>query len=539
MKVSFTPTLEHCQSLTDDIIQLKQSYQKQRVTTTQLQSIGKKLWNLIGLDTLPTHLEIISDQPHIHNIPWEILYHPTHGFVALTPDFHLSRSFHNFMPKNVEITKRYNLPLKILLFTAQIPLSAQHPHLLLELEQFTLRKALSPLIAAGKVQLYAPDDGRFATLCQLLQHSWDIVILSGHGSSQQDQAGIWFETDDQAEFITQSQLQQAFANRKTFSVILTACQSVKIAMDLHQLGIPHLIGMWETVLDRAACRFIDVFCTSIVVHNNIVTALQLGRLAMIELLGKHEIWQLSTPPEVGQWSLPILFSNHDSQLIVSQQFSPEFRSQQDNKFLNLFIGRRTLLRGLSEKLQQGEIKFLWLWGKTGVGKTAVAQQLALNLIENGYTVIQHSAQPNSLISTLKKNFGLERESQLDTLHYLTDKHYLLWIDGDIGEAAESLKILAQWDSPKLRIIVTARRRNSKLAHFQELQLQPIDYTDFCRYICVQGLPYHSFQLRLLYQATQGNFHAIRLLENFEFPNDTAHFWQNIEILKRYLRSITD
>lgn len=540
MKISLTPTWEKYQNLVDDIAQLKQSYQKQQVTTALLQSIGEKLWNLTGLETLPEHLEIISEQLNIHEIPWEVLYHPTRGFVALTQDFHLSRSFNNFSQKESQSSIYYTSQLKILLFTAQVQLSPQHPPLLLELEQFTLRRALAPLIAAGKVQLYAPDDGRFETLCQLLQQSWDIVILSGHGFSQQNQAGIWFETENYPQLITQTQLQQAFANRNIFTVILTACQSLKIAIDLHQLGIPHVIGIWETLLDRAASCFIETFCRTFVVKNNIVTALQQGRIAMTQLLTQHEVWQLKIPPDIGQWSLPILFSNKNIQLIVSSKFYPYHKPLQSSKPPKLFIGRRPLLRTLSQNLQQGTTKFLWLWGKSGVGKTALAQHLAFNLIDHGYTIIQYSnPSPQSLLQQLKQYFDIERESQLDTLHYLTKHPYLLLIDGDVKNAAECLEILAQWDSPKLRIIVTTRQLDLKLAHFQELQLQPIDYTDFCRYICAQGLPYSSFQLRLLYQATQGNFHAIQILENFAFPSDTTQFWQNIAILQRYLCSITD
>lgn len=537
MKVSLTPTWQHYQSLTADISQLKQSYQKQCVTATQLQTIGEKLWNLTGLKTLPEHLEIISDQPKIHDIPWEILYHPTYHFTVLKQNFHLSRTFSNDVQKKSEFTKNCTAPLKILLFTAQVQLTPQQPPLLLELEQFALRHALAPLVAAGKVQLYAPDDGRFTTLCRLLQQPWDIVILSAHGFSQQNQLGIWFEADDGAQLITQTQLKRAFAHQNVAIVILTACQSLKIAMALHQLGIPHVIGMWETVLDRAACRFIETFCTTFVAQNNVATALQQGRIAMTQLLTQHEIWRLKIAPDAGQWSLPILFSNCDAKFVVSQ--AVRLASSQQN-FLKLFVGRRPLLRTLSEQLFQGTTKFLWLWGKSGVGKTALGQHLALNLAECGYTVIQYCTDSSrSFMQQLHQYFDIERKSQLDTLHYLTEKHCLLWIDGDVQKVADCLEILTQWNSPKLRIIITTRQENLKFAYFQALQLQSIDYPDFCRYINIRGLPYHSFQLRLLYQATQGNFHAIQLLENFDLPSDTTQFWQNIAILQRYLRSMTD
>jgi len=541
--MKITPTLHPLLELRLEIEQLRQSYQKQQVTVEQLQQMGAKLWQIMALDALPQHLEISSDHPTIHDIPWETLYHPTHGFIALSENFHLTRDFQQNSIQSSNITTHYNTPLKILLFTAQVPTPASHRPLLLELEQFALRRALAPLLAAGKVQLSAPNDGRFNTLCHLLQDSWHLVILSGHGFSQQGQTGLWFEGENnEACLLTQAQITQAFEFAKINCVIITACQSLSLAINLYQLGIPHLIGMWETLLDRAACRLIETFCMTLVGGNAIETALQRGRIAMTQLLDHHETWgEGHRYPDIGQWCLPVLFSRTASQPIVTNQnlFNP--RALKNVPIPELFIGRRQTLRELLRQLHAGDADFLWLWGRAGVGKTALARQLSWHFIELGWQVIIHfTDKTQSLSQTLQQHLDRSAENLLSHLHQLTQQPCLLWIDGalDGTDILSQLAILVQWRSPNLKIIVSTRRMNSILPNFQIFQVQPIDYSDFCRYILAQGLPYQSIQLRLIYQATRGNFHALRLLENLPFPADTAQFWQNMAILQRYLRSVT-
>jgi len=541
--MKITPTLHPLMELRLEIEQLRQSYQKQRVTVEQLQHMGAMLWKIMALDSIPQHLEIISDHPFIHDIPWETLHHPTDGFIALSENFHLTRHFQQNSIKNSNITSDYSAPFKILLFTAQVPTSASHRPLLLELEQFALRRALAPLLAAGEVQLYAPNDGRFNTLCHLLQHSWHLVILSGHGFSQQGQTGVWFEGENsEACLLSRAQITQAFESAKVHCVMITACQSLSLAMRLSQLGIPHVIGMWETLLDRAACRLIETFCTTLVSGNTIETALQRGRIAMTQLLEHHETWgEHHKYPDVGQWCLPVLFSRTVSQPLVKNQNLFNTVSLKNVQVPELFIGRRQTLRELSEQLGAGDANFLWLWGRAGVGKTALAKQLAWHFIELGLPWMIHSTDKSiSLSQTLQQYFDSKPKNVLDNLHQLTQQPCLLWIDGKKCDenTLNQLEILARWRSPKLKIIVSTRQINPVLPNFQTFQVQPINYSDFCRYILAQGLPYQSIQLRLIYQATRGNFHALRLLENLPFPADTAQFWQNMAILQRYLRSVT-
>lgn len=543
MPLTITPTLGQLEKLSADLEQLRQSYQKQRVTVAALQTFGQKLWEILALKHLSQQLIICGDSPLLHDVPWEILYHPTHSFPALSENFHLIRQFSKNTLKTSVFPINCIAPLRILLFTAQVNTPSQQP-LLLEVEQMSLRIALAPLIAVGKVYLYAPDDGRFSTLDALLRQSWSIVILSGHGGSQHENTGFWFEdAHGNPHFVTTVQLQQAFRTSNVACVVIAACQSLPLAMSLYQLGIPHVIGMWETLLDRAACRLIQTLCTALAHEISIQTALYQARIAMTQLLEPHEIWsksQRSHYPDIGQWGLPVLFSQDASQPIVKHiDYSSYSRMRPPAP--TLFIGRRQLLRELSERLRAGDTNYLWLWGAAGVGKTALARQLVWHLSECGFQVIYHTTEAGDLQHTLQQYFDNTVKLPLERLHQLTQNHYVLWIEGELDDIATlaDLEILARWHSPHLRIILSTRRITVTLPHFHNFQVQPINYHDFHRYLRAQGLPYLSIQLRLIYQATRGNFHAIRLLENFPMPADTAQFWHNMAILQRYLRSLPD
>jgi hypothetical protein len=543
MSITITPTLGQLEPLHADLEQLRQSYQKQRVTAAALQTFGKKLWEILALKHLPQQLIIHSDSPLLHDIPWETLYHPTQGFLALSENFHFIRQFSKNTRKTSVFPINCIAPLRILLFTAQVNTSSQQP-LLLEVEQMSLRITLAPLIAAGKVYLYAPDDGRFSTLDALLRQSWSVVILSGHGGSQRENTGFWFE-DEQGNphFVTTAQLQQAFRTSNIACVVIAACQSLPLAMSLYQLGIPHVVGMWETLLDRAACRLIQTLCTALVQETSIQTALYQARVAMTQLLEPHEIWHKSPRshyPDIGQWCLPMLFSQDTSQPIIKYTDYSNY-SRMRPPAPTLFIGRRQLLRELSERLRAGNTNYLWLWGAAGVGKTALARQLVWHLSECGFQVIYHATESVDLQHTLQQYFDNTVKLSLERLHQLTQNRYILWIEGELDDIATlaDLEILARWHSPYLRIILSSRRVTVTLPHFHNFQVPPIDYQDFYRYLCAQGLPYLPIQLRLIYQATRGNFHAMRLLENFPMPADTAQFWHNMAILQRYWRSLAD
>ncbi len=162
------------------------------VSDAYLQAIGSALWDAAnvsvadfdaamqqaGMAILP--LMIQSTVPAVQALPWETLYHPVQGFLGKHPAFTLSRQI------VADVTKARPLaqgPLRVLLFTS-LPddVDAERSRLKVEEEQAQVQEALLRWIAKGVVQLEMPDDGRFASLQQLMQEFQPhVLFLSGHG----------------------------------------------------------------------------------------------------------------------------------------------------------------------------------------------------------------------------------------------------------------------------------------------------------------------------------------------------------------------
>ncbi|MBE9562822.1 MAG: CHAT domain-containing protein, partial [Proteobacteria bacterium] len=185
-------------------------------------------------------------------------------------------------------------PLKILLFTIKQPSQRQF-HLDIDIEAQQIRSALIPFINAGWVKFYAPVDGYFSTLTQLLTtQEWHLVIISGHGLLKSNQTYLVFiDANDNKKLVTGNELAKIL--KKVRCVVLATCKSGELVKHnliepLVQIGIPNIIGMRESLLDRAARIFIQELCINLAQQKSINQAVQAGRLAMKNLLQPDEVW---------------------------------------------------------------------------------------------------------------------------------------------------------------------------------------------------------------------------------------------------------
>ncbi len=305
------------------------------VTDDMLRVGGGYMWEALKLDAefdamraqqgrgiIP--IVIQSEDPAILCLPWEALYHPQVGFLGLESKFTLSRCIPG-IPQDSSAAEPG--PLRVLLFTA---MSEDQARLDVEEEQTQVQEALMPLIAKGLVRLEIPDDGRFETFQQMLKiFEPHLVFLSGHGKyhdqsalDQPSYAEFLFETDgDDGDPIKGEPLANAFGALPVQCVVLSACESGTSTSDrlntglAHRLalhGIPHVIGMRESILDPAGTRFNRAFCDAIVRRERVDVALQLARQAITQpLKGSKKETGLSGVEEMslGQWCLPSLVSN--------------------------------------------------------------------------------------------------------------------------------------------------------------------------------------------------------------------------------------
>ena len=244
-----------------------------------------------GAAILPIIIE--TDKPDEQALPWETLYHPELGFLGKHTAFTLSRRMGE---PAVSHPKPEEGPFRVLLFTS-LPddVNPEHGRLNVEEEQIQVQEALMPWISQGRVELEMPDDGRFSTLKDLLNlfHP-HVLFLSGHGQFHDKSL---LGTPSYGEFIFESELgdsdpihdeeiARAFIGMGVQLVVLSTDESGKAASDaltnglaqrLSAQGIPHVIGMRESIYDVAGIKFARTLCDNLAKQEQVDSALQAAR----------------------------------------------------------------------------------------------------------------------------------------------------------------------------------------------------------------------------------------------------------------------
>ena len=348
--------LERYPALVLQAAQLSQTYadRKLLVTDATLQAIGTVLWQTLDADEalrnarqqagqaiLP--IVIASDDPAILQLPWETLYHPDDGFLGRHKGFTLSRTIPSLTTGLPDIEQG---PLRILLFSSLPDNLGKEDQLQIETEQGLVLEALGQWRQSGHVVLEMPDDGRFSEFKrQLTSFKPHLVYLSGHGVFEHDSLNhhdkgyFLFENEhgNAGELVDEEQLADAFTGASVQGVILSACQSGQAASSslnnglmyrLAQKGIPHVIGMRESILDRAGIQFAHAFFESLIEKQGIALALQEARQAIKHPLKDDEGAKKSILAELslGQWCLPMLLSRANDRPLINRQFTPQSMS---------------------------------------------------------------------------------------------------------------------------------------------------------------------------------------------------------------------
>ncbi|MDX9993613.1 MAG: CHAT domain-containing protein, partial [Anaerolineales bacterium] len=549
---------------------------RKRVDENHLQVVGHALWSALGIDAdfasarqaagaaiLPVIIE--SDSAAVQALPWETLHHPELGFIGLDPACTLSRRIGPGRASSPPIVKG---PLRVLLFTS-LPddLDPEHSRLDVEEEQAQVQEALATLVADGLVQLEMPDDGRLASLERLLK-AFDpqLVFLSGHGRfHQQPHSGeapygeLIFEGENgESAPVREDVLARAFTGCGAQAVVLSACESGKAASDalnngltraLAALGIPHVIGMRESIFDRAGIQFARALCAELGRQERLDYALQAARAAIQKPLAGSARGEVSALAELslGQWCLPMLLTSDPARPLVDWDFAPQRPDllQISNTSLDSvslparFIGRRAELRDTKNRLLQGELRQLLISGAGGQGKTALAGKLAQDLRGRGWRVFAWSARDNNSWGEFELEIQLALDpASADTYSRLYpqvqadeskragvllrllagqfDGKLLLFFDNlESLQDPDSLQIkdpqVAAWiqaalRQPGLGLLATSRWQIPGWPG-QELALRHASYSDFLQMAQLQGLPgllAGRDSLRRVYQVLGGN-----------------------------------
>ncbi len=556
--------------------------QEKLVTDNALEAIGTLLWRALDADEpfqkarkragqhlLPIVIESIK--PEILHLPWETLCHPELGFLGRSEGFTLSRA----MPSiGAELPAIEDGPLRVLLFTALPDDIGEKEQLRIEDEQALVLEALGQWRQSGHVVLEMPDDGRFSEFTHQLQHFRPhLVYLSGHGVFQKDYLNpdndkgyFLFESDnDGGELVDEEQLAAAFTGTTVQAVILSACQSGKassaslnngLMQRLADKGIPHVIGMRESILDRAGLQFARAFFGALMQQESIAASLQQARRAIVRPLHDDEELRHSPLAELslGQWCLPMLLSHQCDRQLVSGRFTPQpmrATNHRNRTFKQLslperFIGRRRELRKIQRAFWEGTTTTLLLFGAGGVGKTALAGKLVMGLKADGYEVFCLSFRPENnwrfLLSSRipfslddKRREAYEREiSNRNDLVFQAECLFSLLLEQFDGKVAFLFDNLESVQDPStcavtdielsdliamaldlqedgLRLVLTSRWTLPEWPEQLHFIGKPV-YRDFLAVAQQQKLPKEfltdSKRLRQAYEVLGGNYRAL-------------------------------
>ncbi|EDN69363.1 conserved hypothetical protein [Beggiatoa sp. PS] len=344
-------------------------------------------------------------------------------------------------------------------------------------------------------------------------------------------------------------------------------------MPILKAGVPHVVGMRETLIDRAGTIFVRALCVALAQKARIDVAVQIGRQAMTQLLEYNEIWhdvQGTTPsndPSIGQWCLPVLISHDPTQPIVDWDFCPKPRFPNpighQIAMPKVFIGRRRELRTLEEALCTGKIQRLLIRGTGGLGKTALAGRLAITLAQKGYRIFAYQAGgERDFISMLEQalNFAQGREDVRgratweeirerainSLLKKLTQERWLLWLDGlekiqnphnhlfTDTTLQTVLEKLSEWQNDNLRIVLTSRGTIPQSLDFQDYRISQPKFHDFSRYLRYLGLNDDFSDSLKIYHSLGGNFQGVQLLQSLFSYNEATNLNKKLAIVQRYL-----
>jgi tetratricopeptide (TPR) repeat protein len=576
--------------LVEQSSKLTQAYQAKIAVIEDevLKTIGASLWQALDCDAEFTYQEQISGQttlniviesndPRVLNLAWETLHHPEFGFLGRSVGFTLSRQLPMQPTPNLPVPEC--CPLRILLFAAMPMDLGEHGRLQTEEEKANILKAVSPLEDQGLVTLISPDDGRFDSFKQALQdHQPHLVYLSGHGSLHHNTIentfkGQFLFEDNHANSlgVSEDELVECFNNTHVQAIVLSACESGKfdarelnngLSIRLSQKGIPHVIGMRESILDSAGLEFAVNFLQQIAQQKSVATALQYARRAIkTHITGyaarDHQNNPIRTAITKQQWCLPSLISHEISHPLVDWSFTPlpkeyviSFNDSLDIISLpRQFLGRKRELYKLSQPLLNGTQKQLLLTAAGGMGKTALAGKLCQQLKQTGFEIFVYSARKGNQWSDFVTDLELALETghaaQYDArkaqmtetqkartlLKYLLTQHQgkvVLFLDNlEYIQDLQSRKLTdddvciwlntAQTLTPQgLRVILTSRWCLPEWEGEGHHDLEKPAYSDFIAFARQKGLLtiiIEQQKSREIYDVLGGNFRAFEFFVN--------------------------
>jgi len=424
---------------------------KEKLTAALFEQEGfTEIW-----DKAQTNAQLLClshEKTAIRNLPWQIVTEDC-------PLLAIAKSSKNDMlPHQPSI----GYPLKVLVMVAS---PEGVTRLAYEEEELQLLRAFSPLMSQGLAQVHFTDDGSLENLAEKLnENKYHILHFTGHGSYHEGQGTLALEDPISGKQKNASAVEfneiLAKAHRKEHRpelVVLSACQTGQgveagnlsgVADTLMLGGIPSVIAMSASILDDCAAKFAAKLYAELSNGLPLPDAFQEARLAVRKFeTTEYNLAKAGLAP--GQWLIPQLLLNQNVAKLVDED-SPKITLdfKQDVKIIRgetalvnlrvrpdnyVFVGRRKEKRKTMLQLKDGNS--ILLRGQGGVGKTALAEHLAIRLLAADpktkvFTFSEKTPAGQSLLDQMQNYLTKEKKqfsivSELALVPKQTDKFFKL------------------------------------------------------------------------------------------------------------------
>ena len=361
------------------------------------------------------------------NLPWHLALLDGNRLLTLTKS---AAAPARYVPGN-------GLPLKILVMVAAPEGATVLSH---EQEELRLLRAIEPMMAKGLAQVHFTDDGSLESLERaLLENRYHVLHFSGHGMYQ-DGVGYLLTEDEatgrphqvNARNFNALLAKMAKRGHRPDLVVLSACQSAQgeragdlqgVADTLLAGGTPAVIAMSASVLDPCATEFTTALYEQLARKAPLPDAFREAVFILKKYELEHPRMQaLRRGREAGQWLIPQLLVSgqvgaladagkphqtldfRDARYVAGLEALLTLRGIDRDKYNYVFLGRRSERRQALACLRHPGHPWVLLRGQGGVGKTSLAEHLAVRLLaaDPDYKVFTHSEKAPPLESLLQK-----------------------------------------------------------------------------------------------------------------------------------------
>jgi hypothetical protein len=249
---------------------------------------------------LRVRLDLDPAQTEIAGLPWEFLYDPDQGPLAL-----LDAPIVRYLPQPSAIPKlATSLPLKLLLTGAFTPPAPE-----VERELTEVREALAPLEQSGYVTIQVEEHLTQSILQRRLREGFQIWHFIGHGGWSRDgrSGTLLFEDGTGSSKAVSAAELNILLNRSGLRlVVLDACNSAEIKTEpyrsvapaLVKAQVPAVIAMQFTVPQEATRPFAGEFYRALGEGLPIDACVTEGRKAVMNTTG------LRNP----DWGIPVVYT---------------------------------------------------------------------------------------------------------------------------------------------------------------------------------------------------------------------------------------